>query len=47
MDILGREPKDKAQPWTNFQALVGAACDYGSEGWEFESLRARHSEQRI
>jgi hypothetical protein len=41
MDILGPEPEDEARPWTNCRYWRGAACDYGSEGWEFESLRAR------
>jgi hypothetical protein len=26
--------------------LSAAAQDYGSEGWGFESLRARHADQR-
>jgi hypothetical protein len=32
MDILGREPKDEARPWTNCRSWRRAACDYGSEG---------------
>src|SRR5918998_5600684 len=31
MDILGPEPGDKAQPWTNLHVVQGAACDYGTE----------------
>jgi hypothetical protein len=40
MNVLGPGPKDKARPWTNYRYSRGAAGDYGSEGWEFESLRA-------
>jgi hypothetical protein len=32
MDILGREPKCQARPWTNWRYWQGAPCDYGSEG---------------
>jgi hypothetical protein len=44
MDVLGREPGDGARPRTNWRYWQGAAYDYGSEGWEFEPLRARRSE---
>jgi hypothetical protein len=40
MDILGHEFKDQARPWTNCRYWQGTACDYGSEGWEFNSRRA-------
>jgi hypothetical protein len=32
MDILGREPKDQARPWTDCSWRRGVACDYETEG---------------
>jgi hypothetical protein len=38
MDILGREPKKQARPWTDCRSGRGAACDYKSNGWQPRSL---------